>query len=93
MPYVLIAAGDVIRLYDIEELLKYDDEEDTEEDAATKLRRGTPRLLCEVDVHSQPVTSLQIWRKETPEDAAPWIVSGSLDGTLRRWDLAGEHNT
>ncbi|KAG9030772.1 hypothetical protein FRB95_003531 [Tulasnella sp. JGI-2019a] len=88
MPYVLIASGDMICLYDVEELLSSADEEDDKEDPATKLRRGRARLLCEVDVHSQPVTSLGIWRKETPEGAAPWIVSGSLDGTLRRWDLA-----
>ncbi|KAG8865397.1 hypothetical protein FRB96_000287 [Tulasnella sp. 330] len=88
MPYVLIATGDVIRLYDVEDLLKYEDDEDDTEDAATKLRRGVPRMLCEIDVHSQPVTSLGIWKKETPEGATPWIVSGSLDGTLRHWDLA-----
>lgn len=61
-----------------------------------------------VDVHWHDVSALALWIrhpgvegevKELPtvKSAEAWIVSGSLDGTLRRWRLPdlldGKHNT
>lgn len=79
----------MIRIYDISELV--DDElDDALENKSAPGPKGTAHLLNEVDVHSQPVTSLQLWLRES-KDMEPWIVSASLDGTLRRWKLAGEY--
>ncbi|QRV74753.1 Katanin p80 WD40 repeat-containing subunit B1 [Ceratobasidium sp. AG-Ba] len=64
-----------------------------------------------IDVHSHDVSALALWvrdpaaekDKETEDEIKPvkqveaWIVSASLDGTLRRWKLQdlvdGKHNT
>lgn len=59
-----------------------------------------------VDVHSHDVCALALWVRnpaveknlgagkegtlESVKNPEAWIVSGSLDGTLRRWKLAGE---
>ncbi|KIY43660.1 WD40 repeat-like protein [Fistulina hepatica ATCC 64428] len=74
-PYVLTAAGDVIRAYDVSTPTE-------------------PELLGEVDAHWHDVLALRFWpRKYVGDDGItrlePWIVSTSLDGTLRKWKLAG----
>ncbi|KAI0664951.1 WD40 repeat-like protein [Cubamyces menziesii] len=75
-PYLLTGAGDVIRVYDVSS---------PEE----------PELLAEVDAHWHDVTALRLWMRrsavEGPPGAVkvePWIVSASLDGTIRRWRLS-----
>ncbi|KAI0080613.1 WD40 repeat-like protein [Panus rudis PR-1116 ss-1] len=73
-PYLLTGSGDVIRVYDVSS---------PEE----------PELLHEVDAHWHDVSALRLWvRKTTMEDGKvmvePWIVSASLDGTIRKWRLA-----
>lgn len=75
-PYLLTGAGDVIRIYDVTSL-------------------DEPELLGEVDAHWHDVTDLRLWvRKWDGEDGKvrvePWIVSGSLDGTIRKWRLSGK---
>jgi WD40 repeat protein len=75
-PYLLTGAGDVIRVYDVSSL-------------------DEPELLGEVDAHWHDVTALRLWMKKwVGEDGKvrvePWIVSGSLDGTLRKWRLTGK---
>ncbi|EPT05940.1 hypothetical protein FOMPIDRAFT_1044419 [Fomitopsis schrenkii] len=75
-PYLLTGAGDVIRVYDIA----------TPEE---------PELIREVDAHWHDVTALRLWMRTTPVKGGqgklqvePWIVSASLDGTLRKWRLS-----
>ena len=50
-------------------------------------------LIREVEGHWHDVTHLRTWIQGsvngTRRDA--WIVSGSLDGTLRKWKLSGAH--
>ncbi|PCH38281.1 WD40 repeat-like protein [Wolfiporia cocos MD-104 SS10] len=75
-PYVLTGAGDVIRVYDVSSL-------------------DEPELLSEVDAHWHDVTALRLWMRRTPIEGSqgevkvePWIVSASLDGTIRKWRLS-----
>jgi len=73
-PYVLTGSGDVIRTYDVS----------TPEE---------PELLGEVDAHWHDVTALRLWmRRSVGEDGKtrvePWVVSASLDGTIRKWRLS-----
>ncbi|KZT11436.1 WD40 repeat-like protein [Laetiporus sulphureus 93-53] len=75
-PYVLTGAGDIIRVYDVSSL-------------------DEPELLCETDAHWHDVTALRLWMRHTPIEGnpglfkrEPWIVSASLDGTIRKWRLA-----
>ncbi|KAI0928857.1 hypothetical protein AcW1_005975 [Taiwanofungus camphoratus] len=73
-PYLLTGAGDVIRAYDVS----------TPEE---------PQLLGEIDAHWHDVTALRLWMRRTAiegkERVEPWIVSASLDGTIRKWRLSG----
>ncbi|KAJ7632221.1 WD40 repeat-like protein [Roridomyces roridus] len=73
-PYLLTGAGDVIRVYDVSTLQE-------------------PELIHQVDAHWHDVTALHLWtRQSTGEDGKtrvePWVVSTSLDGTIRKWRLA-----
>lgn len=81
-PYLLTGSGEVIRVYDISS-------------------PDEPELLSEVDSHWHDVTALRLWMRKselTDEDGKkraaiePWIVSASLDGTIRKWRLQGEHD-
>lgn len=89
-PFLLTGHGDVIRIYDVSELV--DNDEDAGESGNQKPLTevsGIARLLNEVDVHSHSVTSLQLWLKSSDiPSAEPWIVSSSLDGTVRKWKLS-----
>ncbi|KAJ7197204.1 WD40-repeat-containing domain protein [Mycena pura] len=73
-PYVITGAGDVIRVYDISSPEK-------------------PEPIKEVDAHWHDVTALQLWIRQIGTDskarAEPWVVSTSLDGTVRKWRLDG----
>ncbi|KAF7359371.1 WD40 repeat-like protein [Mycena sanguinolenta] len=73
-PYLITGAGDVIRVYDVSSLQE-------------------PDLINEVDAHWHDVTGLHLWiRKTVGADSKtrvePWVVSTSLDGTIRKWRLA-----
>ncbi|KAJ6547111.1 WD40-repeat-containing domain protein [Mycena capillaripes] len=73
-PYLITGAGDVIRVYDVSSLQE-------------------PELINEVDAHWHDVTALHLWiRKSVGVDSKtriePWVVSTSLDGTIRKWRLA-----
>jgi len=50
-----------------------------------------PELVAEFDAHAHDVTSLAYWLRVVPgeRNAQIWIISASLDGTLRKWNLAG----
>ncbi|KAL7283278.1 hypothetical protein ACG7TL_002707 [Trametes sanguinea] len=75
-PYVLAGAGDVIRVFDVSTL-------------------DEPELLAEVDAHWHDVTALRLWMRKSAVEGTPgavkvepWVVSASLDGTIRRWRLS-----
>jgi len=82
MAYLITGAGEVLSTYDISTI----DERD-----------GKAELLSVTDIHSHDITTLGWWVRDTEVSREgqpsvvrrePWIVSGSLDGTLRRWRLA-----
>ncbi|KAF7295271.1 WD40 repeat-like protein [Mycena indigotica] len=45
-----------------------------------------PELLNEIDAHWHDVTVLQLWARATGGE--PWLISTSLDGTIRKWRVA-----
>ncbi|SRR6266550_1565214 len=76
--YLVTGAGDVIRTYDISNLEE-------------------PELLGEVDAHWHDVTSIRLWLRQIKAQGGvvrvePWVVTASLDGTLRKWKLSGEYH-
>ncbi|KAH7889920.1 WD40-repeat-containing domain protein [Phlebopus sp. FC_14] len=75
-PYVVTAFGDVIRLYDVSTLRE-------------------PEILGEIDAHWHDVTAIKLWMRTSRDERGrmriePWIVSASLDGTIRKWRFSGE---
>ncbi|KAG8961461.1 hypothetical protein FRC03_005350 [Tulasnella sp. 419] len=85
---LITASGDILRTYDVSEMILTDDEDDSpDEPARPKREAGTPKayLLSEVDAHYFPISALALWSKARREY---YIVSASLDGTLRRWKLS-----
>jgi WD40 repeat protein len=74
-PYIITGAGDIIRIYDVSTLEE-------------------PDLIGQVDAHWHDVTALRLWVRKTVGDddktrVEPWIISTSLDGTIRKWKLQG----
>lgn len=74
-PYLITGAGDIIRVYDISSL-------------------DEPEFLGAIDAHWHDVTAIRLWiRKYVGDDGKtriePWIISASLDGTIRKWRLSG----
>ncbi|KAF9472775.1 WD40 repeat-like protein [Pholiota conissans] len=72
-PYLLTAAGDVLRTFEVSEL---DD----------------PQLLSLLDAHAHDITAIRLWIRQTVDENGqkliePWIVTTSLDKTLRKWKL------
>ncbi|KAK0210337.1 WD40-repeat-containing domain protein [Desarmillaria ectypa] len=73
-PYLITGSSDVIRSYDVSSIEE-------------------PEILGEIDAHWHDVTALRFWmRKFTGKDGCtrvePWVLSASLDGTLRKWRLS-----
>ncbi|KAF8078130.1 WD40-repeat-containing domain protein [Lyophyllum atratum] len=73
-PYLITGAGDVLRVYDIS----------TPEE---------PELLRDVDAHWHDITGIRLWKRETVGSDGrtriePWVISTSLDGTIRTWRLS-----
>lgn len=74
-PYLITAAGDVLRTYDVSEL-------------------DQPELLSEIDAHWHDITAIKLWMRRTTKGngkiyVEPWIVTASLDRTIRKWKLSG----
>ncbi|CAL1704299.1 unnamed protein product [Somion occarium] len=74
-PYLLTGSGDVIRVYDVSSPRE-------------------PELLNTVDAHWHDVTALRLWMRRTAVEGQlgkvmvePWVISTSLDGTIRKWKL------
>lgn len=70
-PYIVTGAGDIIRIYDIS------DPKEAE-------------LISEIDAHWHDVTGLRLWMRKFPGlngkmMVEPWIISASLDSTIRKW--------
>lgn len=73
--YLVVAVGDLLRVYSYDPLSAQD----------------PPELLCELEAHSHDITSLDVWVRTCNNGRAElWVLSASLDGTLRRWSLHGE---
>jgi WD40 repeat protein len=75
-PYLITGSGDTIRVYDLSTFDK-------------------PEMIREVDAHWHDILALRFWiRKSISSDGLtrvePWIVSTSLDGTIRKWRLSGK---
>ena len=75
-PYLLTGAGDTLRTYDISE-------------------PDEPELLSQVDAHWHDITAIRLWKRKTlGKDGGtriePWIVTTSLDKTIRKWKLTGQ---
>ncbi|KAF9458632.1 WD40-repeat-containing domain protein [Collybia nuda] len=74
-PYLITGAGDIIRVYDVSNF-------------------EAPEFLNAIDAHWHDVTAICLWtRKYVGNDGKirvePWIISSSLDGTIRKWRLSG----
>jgi len=74
-PYLITGCGDVLRTYDVSSL-------------------DEPELVKEMDAHWHDITAIRLWmRQSVGEDGKtrvePWVVTTSLDGTIRKWRLAG----
>jgi WD40 repeat protein len=74
-PYLLTAAGDVLRIYDISTL-------------------DEPEYISEVDAHWHDITAVRLWMRKIFGDdgkarVEPWIITTSLDRTIRKWKLTG----
>ena len=74
-PYLLTAAGEVLRVYDVSTL-------------------DEPEFIGEVDAHWHDITAVQLWmRKFVGDDGKayvePWVITTSLDKTIRKWKLTG----
>ncbi|KAF5387071.1 hypothetical protein D9615_001674 [Tricholomella constricta] len=73
-PYLITGAGDILRVYDIS----------TPEE---------PELLRDLDAHWHDITAIRLWKRVTvggdgKTRIEPWIISTSLDGTIRKWRLS-----
>lgn len=78
-PYIVTGYGDVIRLYDVS-------------------TPSEPEVLGEIDAHWHDVTALRLWVQKSRTDDGrtriePWIISTSLDGTIRRWRFSELHDS
>lgn len=50
-----------------------------------------PELVGEVDAHWHDVTAIRLWLRQHDGDGPiePWVISVSLDGTIRKWKFQG----
>jgi len=74
-PYIVTASGEVVRVYAFDPQAPED----------------KPELVGEIDAHWHDVTDLGLWMRVVEKDGKKWIetwiLSASLDATLRRWLL------
>ncbi|GJJ12276.1 hypothetical protein Clacol_006517 [Clathrus columnatus] len=70
--YIVAGAGDSIRIY------SYD----------PSSAEDPPELLREIEAHWHDITSLAVWvRTSNLNQVELWVLSASLDSTLRRWNI------
>ncbi|KAF8516915.1 WD40-repeat-containing domain protein [Hysterangium stoloniferum] len=74
-PYIVTASGEVVRVYAFDPHAPED----------------KPELVGEIDAHWHDVTDLGLWMRVVEKGGKKrietWILSASLDATLRRWQL------
>jgi len=73
-PYLISGAGDLLHVWDL-------------------TTPAEPEQIREVDAHWHDITAIRLWRRTSRHVngsliVEPWIVTTSLDGTVRRWKLA-----
>lgn len=52
-------------------------------------RDGEIEAISEVDAHWHDITGIRLWARTAGGRREAWIVTASLDGTLRKWKLSG----
>lgn len=77
-PYLLTAAGEVLRIYDVSIL-------------------DEPEYIGEADAHWHDITAIRLWMRNFAGDDSkpriePWIITTSLDRTIRKWKLTGSRS-
>ena len=75
-PYLIAGSGDIIRIFDTASL-------------------DEPELVGQIDGHWHDVTAVQLWMRrfggaDGRKRIEPWIITASLDGTIRKWRLSGK---
>ncbi|KAJ3984176.1 WD40-repeat-containing domain protein [Lentinula detonsa] len=74
-PYIMTGSGDFMRVYDVSSV-------------------DEPELLNEIDAHWHDITHIRLWMRELIDEKTkqksvePWIITTSLDSTIRRWRLS-----
>lgn len=76
-PYLITAAGDVLRTFDVSLLEE-------------------PEIVSEIDGHWHDITAIRLWPRTSKGNdgktrVEAWIVTASLDKTIRKWRLAGRY--
>lgn len=76
LPYLITGSGESIYTYEVDSIGTKD---------------GVVELLSVTDGHYHDICVLDIWMKTSSEGRSPepWVISGSLDGTIRKWKLSG----
>lgn len=85
-PVLVSGSGDLLNVWDVSSF----GEERAEE----------VESLSKIDAHSHEITGLGLWIRQVDVEGAEgkkrkeaWIVSASLDGTIRRWRFDGEFSS
>jgi hypothetical protein len=79
--YLITGTGDNLYTWDIASFALGEDKAD---------------LLSDLECHADDITSISIWEElgtaNEPQlgKLETWVVTGSLDGTIRRWRLTGK---
>ncbi|GAW05816.1 WD40 repeat-like protein [Lentinula edodes] len=74
-PYIITGSGDFMRVYDVSSA-------------------NEPELLNEIDAHWRDITHIRLWMRQSVDEKnnqkriEPWIITTSLDCTVRRWRLS-----
>ncbi|KAJ3932692.1 MAG: WD40-repeat-containing domain protein [Lentinula lateritia] len=74
-PYIITGSGDFMRVYDVSSA-------------------NEPELLNEIDSHWRDITHIRLWMRQSVDEKnnqkriEPWIITTSLDCTVRRWRLS-----
>lgn len=72
-PYLITGAGDVLRVFEVSSL-------------------DEPELVSKTDAHWHDITAICLWHRTSlnadgKKQTEPWIITTSLDRTVRKWRL------